>query len=285
MQIAPPYLPITDELGFGEIEERILNLDKELSKRGHEFLVVAKNNPEVYGEFIRANVIGSEELLNKSNKLASFIVSFLKELSREISRIYCGELCTQPVLVEEREVKKNFLLAEIAKDKIKTSKNGLTEIYQEVSESILGLNENEVNECINKKSIWNKISSLNWYKGNISLSKVGAWPKMKGISKFLTKGNVIDTAKGIERVLKGGNGSFIPPEVIGDFDSIQRNIFFIRKKFYPILVPTGELIRDGQNKDGFYELFNYDIMDGNTRAVASALKGFENLPVYFGEYK
>ena len=222
----------------------------------------------------------------KTMQVAPIYLPIINELmSEEINRIYCRELYPQPVLVEEREVRKTFLLAEITKDKIKSSKNGLTEIYQEVSESILGLNENEVNECINAKAIWNRISPLNWYKGDIDLRKVGVWPRMRGISKSLTKGNVFDTAKGIDRVLKGGNGSFIPSHVIEDFDSIQKNISFIRKNFYPILVPAGELIREGQNKDGFYELFDYDIMDGNTRTVASICKGFENLPVYFGVYK
>ncbi len=206
-------------------------------------------------------------------------------MSEEINRIDCRGLYTPPVLVEESEVKKNFLLAEIAKDKIKTSANGLAEIYQEVSESILGLNENQVNERVNEKAIWHRISSLNWYKGYVNLRKVGVWPKMKDISKSLTKGNVIDTAKGIERVLKGGNGSFIPPKVIKDFNSIQKNISFIRKNFPPIFVPTGESIRDWNNKDGFYELFDYDIMDGNTRTVSSILEGFDNIHAYFGAYK
>jgi len=221
------------------------------------------------------------------NKILKLEKSFAKtQMEAEVYEEFIrASVYTQSVLVEEREVKKSFLLAELAKDKIKTSTNGLTKIHQEVSEGILRLNENEVNERIIEKSIWGRISPLNWYMGYVNLRKVGVWPRMKSISKFLTKGNVIDTAKGIERVLKWGNSSFIPHEVIEDLASIQKNISVIRKEFYPILVPIGESIRDGKNKDGFYELFDYDIMDGNTRAVASALEGFEKIPVYFGEYK
>ena len=44
------------------------------------------------------------------------------------------------------------------------------------------------------------------------------------------------------------------------------------------------LVRGGQKNDG-YELFTYDIKDGNTRAVTSALLRYKKIPVYFGEYK
>ena len=50
MQIAPHYLPITEDLRYGGIERRTLNLDKAFSEQGHESLIVATGDSKIRGK-------------------------------------------------------------------------------------------------------------------------------------------------------------------------------------------------------------------------------------------
>ena len=132
---------------------------------------------------------------------------------------------------------------------------------------------------------------MNWIYGQQEFSNMGVWPKMKGLDILLTTGNVIETAERVKRVLDERSSLYAPKRLIKQIQSIKKISEFIYEKFPLILFPGGEIREKDyntwarKNNQPLCSIFDFDIDDGCTRAVAYALKDIKQSPVYFGEYK
>jgi len=207
------------------------------------------------------------------------------------------------------EVKRAFVIASRGRDLFERKKNPtrreIEEIYKKACKDFEYLSESELNWCISEAERlqqakvelnWcisdsrylERYNRMEWHKGSVPLNKMGPWPGMREISLSLTTGNVIETAQQI-RATQNGN---IPQGLLNCLDSIQTHIDFIRPHLPLILVPGGELrgktylswARTVNANAPLCSQFPYDIDDGSMRAVAYALAGFEDAPVYIGKY-
>jgi hypothetical protein len=192
------------------------------------------------------------------------------------------------------EVKRYFLLANALKDKTKHHKqlglNILEEEYKRELDWLNGLDDEGLSARITDKIRLKRYDSMNWGKGIKPLENAGVWPKMQGSDISLTTGNVPETARLIGEAIQRNN-SKIPEKLKAKIESMRELSGFVYERFPLIFFPGGEVrekdynIWARGNDKPLCKIYEFDIDDGCTRAVAYALEGIQEAPVYFGEYR
>jgi hypothetical protein len=198
------------------------------------------------------------------------------------------------------EVKRNFLLANAGKNLFIPLKRRLEDEYQRVIDEIFSLDEKDLDERITDKVRLSRYNNFDWYKGQGNSAQIGTWPKMCSLDARLTTGNVLDTAQMIEEFRKGNikfqydNKDEMEKRTdafrkfLGKSNSIRRNLDFIYQRFPIILFPGGEVrekdynVWARENNSPIHTIFEYDLDDGNSRAVSYALEGIQVSPCFFG---
>jgi len=189
------------------------------------------------------------------------------------------------------EIKRAFLLAyytglKFSKSGRNVSRQELEDYSRRMHATLSNENEQQINDHIIDKRRMTRYDSMEWSRGTANLSDLGPWPKMKDLDVSFTTGNVIETA---QQIMTAQNGN-IPQGLLSCLDSIQTHIDLIRPFFPLMLFPGGEIRNNEYNiwaiakDESLCHQFQYDIDDGSMRAVAYALAGLEDAPVYIGKY-
>jgi hypothetical protein len=215
------------------------------------------------------------------------------------------------------EVKMHFLLADSFRENFEKPKTGfliddtrrLTKEYERLFVKYVELTEIELDELFTDETRLSRYDSLDWYKGDIELSKIGPWPEMKGLDIRLTTGNVPETVRRVREVwydnsnLSNSSNSSnlsIPLAFNQKIDSIINHVNFVYPRFPIILTPGGTergfhnqwvrnggegLIKQGQEKDWLCQIYDYDVDSGNARAFSYSALGMDKVDCYFGRGK
>ncbi len=199
-----------------------------------------------------------------------------------------------------REVKKYFILADAGKylfnRERELGRSELEDSYYGLLYRLNQMEEEEFDERITDKVRLQRYNDMEWFKGEEYFTNMGSWPKMAGLPIEFTTGNIPETAKML-REFK--NGRINVSNKLADktkycvkkVGSIIRNIDFIYQNFPLILFPGGEVREKDynnwakENNEPLCEIYEYDIDDGNNRAVSYALTGLKDAPVYIGARK
>ena len=190
------------------------------------------------------------------------------------------------------EVKIYFLLADALKDKTRNHKllglKVLEEEYLRELNWLNSLNDERLSARITDKIKLGKYNSMTWYKGEKPLSDMGVWPLAKELDFILTNESPIQSAEIIKNLSPEARRKLISKKEDDRFESIRSLIDFVYPRFPLILLPGGT-IREGYNlwaeehdKPVCTKFLEFDINDGNSRAIAYALEGIQEAPVYFG---
>jgi len=205
------------------------------------------------------------------------------------------------IQIPNENVKRYFLLANAGK-KLFESGNGtlrLEEKYKRIFDEIFGLTRGELDERITDKVRLVRYDRFDWHQGQLPLRDIGPWPKMHSLDIRLTTGNIEDTARDIEKVKKGKlvlqYGDKREEEkrtnafhrFLEKSGSIRDNLDFVYGRFPLILFPSGEIREKGyntwirENSSPLCMVFEYDLDDGNNRAVNYALEGIDHAPCFY----
>lgn len=204
-------------------------------------------------------------------------------------------------------MKKYFLLANAGKKLFKQPrvrlKHSLDDEYKRIVDEISTLEETELDERITDEVRLGRYDNFDWYRGQKALVDIGPWPKMYSLDVRLTTGNVIDTARDIKRVK---NGKLVLPyedrkemekrtnafrRFLEKSESIRANLDFLYERFPIILFPGGEVREKDynlwarENNAPLCQIFEYDLDDGNNRAVSYALEGIVSVPCFYGVHR
>jgi hypothetical protein len=212
--------------------------------------------------------------------------------------------------VEGIEVKRSFVLADMGKRLFGKGfgKYMLQKEYNCLEDRVEAFSPEELDEIVGKDEVHlESYDSMDWhFDPMVTLGEMGSYPKMGELAIGLTLGNIVSTANLFGRVEMiseaisdfdyspyenpGSSRKNIFPGGIEKINSIIKNVQFIMPKFPLILFPSGEIkgkYNDWAKDNGEPEcrLFKYDIDQGNVRALAYVLGGYEDAPAFVGEYK
>ena len=197
--------------------------------------------------------------------------------------------------ISKTEVKRYFLLANAFKNPAKRKKelgiNGLRHEYQKLKEYFLNLKESELDEKFSDKVRLKRYNSMDWYKSEIELEKAGVWPKMKGLDIKLTVGNVPVTTEGVKKILNGKLNLEVPKKFLIQLSSLREIAEFVYENFPLVFYPGGEVrekdynVWARENNQPLCNIYDFDIDDGCSRAIAYWLNGVKKAPTFFAEYK
>lgn len=192
------------------------------------------------------------------------------------------------------EVKKTFVLAHLFRDIFENKNPGINELddnYHRILESVERLGENELNDKITDKVRLRRYDKMDWYCEIVEFENMGPWPKMEELDIRLTTGNIPRVVTGLTQIFNGNRNLHIPEGFKEKLNSFRKNVRFNHKMFPLILFPGGEVREKDYNNwaierdEPLCDIFEYDIDDGNNRAVSYVFEGLKDAPAYFGEYQ
>ncbi|HPD81602.1 MAG TPA: hypothetical protein PK357_00700 [Candidatus Pacearchaeota archaeon] len=199
--------------------------------------------------------------------------------------------------VDVREPKIAFLLANLFKCLVKNPKRqNLPELekqYSKIKSQFSSYTEKNLDSKFKDPVRLERYNSMNWYKGQMDLEKIGVWPEMKGLAIELTIGNVPETAEHVRKALEGKLNGKVPGKFLDKLKSMENISEFIYNNFPLIVFPGGEIREKDHNRwirvnNLIYpecKIYEVDIDDGCSRAVFYALNGIKEAPVYRGKHK
>jgi len=194
-------------------------------------------------------------------------------------------------------VKECFILADIGKNLIASNmKDHLAELINKKKE-IEGWTNAQVDQMINDKQTQKRMYRFNawsWKLERLPLHTLGVYPKMNELPDRYCFGTVPKTSVQIKRLLDGSEGlgiCEITDELKKRLQKLLQMWNMMRTasqedvdqylQVNPIIVVKGGQIRGPFKKKG-YEIFDWDIDDGSSRAVIVAMIGRDRLLVYAG---
>lgn len=180
------------------------------------------------------------------------------------------------------------------------SRKEFIDFYGQVYEWADNLKEEELdrwvyNPCLPDKGpdmsrLW-RYNNAAWSIETVPLKEIGVWPRYFEVDHFLTTGNVIETAKGIEEYLKSNRADdMVTQKAINKAKSMIKYGDLIFQLFPLILIEAGENTRraienkndEVQRRGLVYQPTKYDTEDGAGRAVDLALSGIKEARCFVG---
>jgi hypothetical protein len=212
--------------------------------------------------------------------------------------------------VDVIEVKRAFILSNMCNEIFDWSvdSNILSEEYNCCENIVKCLSPQEIDDKLHDIRV-EKYNSMIWhFVRKIPIDLIGAYPRMAELSEDDSIGNIVSTAEKFEgrrksdptfqkdelepfknekNVLVNSNGfGYIKNEkkvmkkLSLKLDSIILNIEFIKSNF-PLILYTGHEIR---KSFPLSDVCDYDIDDGNHRALAYACNSQRNVSAFVGSY-
>lgn len=125
-----------------------------------------------------------------------------------------------------------------------------------------------------------------WELKKIKLEDCGVWPKMGGLPKDFTYGNVLETASKVDFYLKNKDKLTLETSRVLYVERMKEYAEILNE-FFPIIVMEDGVIRNHKlirkEEKGKYKKCKYDIEDGNHRAIALALLGKKEINAFVGK--
>ena len=212
--------------------------------------------------------------------------------------------------VDVIRVKRAFVLADECKGIFDDSPDLdiLQRRYDEMKRGVGCLFVHEVDRRISDKVRLERYGSMDWhFDPAVPLAGMGSWPKMSEFDIHVTTDNIVKTAKYFNLIREASEKregfdfshyenfesprENIFPDAIARTDSIIRNIDFVKPNFPFILFPGGEIREREYNAwarnecETLCNVFEYDIDQGNARAIAYVLNGDSTAPAFVGSYR
>ncbi|MBU0628521.1 MAG: hypothetical protein KKC75_04985 [Nanoarchaeota archaeon] len=200
-------------------------------------------------------------------------------------------------------VKRSFVMADRLKDKLGLDKcfdidrSLFIRAYREVYREISGYSELELDREIKDKIRLKRINLCRWTVEMVDTKDMGVWPKFGSIDHFTTCGNLLETGTKINDLIHGTHKfqwpettkPNLPEERIAKFISIRKHADIIYKLFPIILTEKGPRTRRvnankwAKENLGFgYKVTQFDIEDGNHRAMAYSMFGIRRIRCFVG---
>lgn len=170
-------------------------------------------------------------------------------------------------------------------------------VYREIYREISGYSESELDREIKDKTRLRRINLCRWAVGMVDTKNIGVWPEFGGIDHFTTCGNLLETGAKINDLIHGTHKfqwpetskSNLPGKRIAKFISIRKHADIVYRLFPIILTEKGSRTRRvnanmwAKENLGFgYKVTQFDIEDGNHRAMAYSMFGIRKIRCFVG---
>ena len=231
---------------------------------------------------------------------------------------YIKKIQNSKLIYNKREdlkvaIKRNFVLANIFKDRLPVRKPGLKpgndyvtiprdemiRLYRQCYIEVSKMSEKDLDGHIiepNYIDRWRRFGDANWDVETIDIKDMGVWPRYDSSDHFITYRNVPDTAKKIKDFILGNTHDWpsietqppVPEKAINKAYSIRRYADIIYRLFPIIITERGKDTRririnaKGMTGGYRYEVTPYDVDDGSNRIVAFALMGIKKIKCFVG---
>lgn len=187
------------------------------------------------------------------------------------------------IKVDRIEVKRCFVASEKVKNLLEKNEVDLQTILGEVKNEVLKMSEPELEREITWLPRLETYNKLVWYLEKCSIDDLGVWYGAAGLPETWCVGSLRETVhyirdgeKEITRISKYGRDKRAIekiPKIVKVADKIVTNRLQI-----PIVVLGGTFRRPHP-----CHRMKWDIDDGNLRAIAFAIKGYETFDAYVGK--
>jgi hypothetical protein len=133
-----------------------------------------------------------------------------------------------------------------------------------------------------------RYDSLEWYFGEVEFERMGSWPRMYGLDIRFTIGNIPETARKVKGVINGTYSIPFSEKAQRKFPGQLREVEFNYEHFPIILFPGGTVREEDYNSWArernklLCKIFEFDVDDGNGRAISQCISGKEKARAYIG---
>jgi len=208
-------------------------------------------------------------------------------------------------LISTTEVKKHYILADLLGRQFRTdyspSQKEIKEKFIRLKETLWATSESEVDSKLNEIRMARYeglYDSLNWTLENVALSEMGPYPGMSEINYNFTTDSIQSTATKINghgtgraTITSTNEQEKNLQNLLKKIGSMEKVLSFLYENLPLILVPGGTQREQFHNaeikdkKDPLCRILNYDIDDGNSRALLYAIHGLETASSLVGRKK
>ncbi|MBW2974647.1 hypothetical protein KY366_02920 [Candidatus Woesearchaeota archaeon] len=245
---------------------------------------------------IGRNISGENKIYGFSDKIRKFYRDLVERIENS------------GIIYNKREppsiaVKRSFVMANKMKDKLgldkrfDISRSLFIRAYREIYREISGYSEKELDSKIKDKTRLKRINLCSWTVRIIDTKNIGVWPAFGGIDHFTTCGNLLETGAKINDLIHKTHRFQWPKKSrpnlkenrISKLISIRKHADIIYRLFPIILTEKGLRTRRVNANEwakenlGFgYKITQFDIEDGNHRAMSYSMFGIRKIRCFVG---